>query len=97
MRRPKFWWEKRKEEKELLEEAELILEKLKTLDDELAADIIDELRTLLIDEYNAMTFALIPGLELGEGRYRFIVILLIFCTNKLPNPVPCITMLPFAK
>jgi len=38
------------------------MEKLKTLDDELAADIIDELRTLLIDEYNAMAFALIPGL-----------------------------------
>ncbi len=62
MKRPKFWWEKRREEKKLLEEAELIMEKLRMLDDELAADIIDELRTLMVDEYNAMVFALILGL-----------------------------------
>ena len=71
MRRPKFWWEKKNEEKRLLEEAELILEKLKMLDDELAYDILDELRTRLIDEYNAMTFALIPGFgHIYVGRFR---------------------------
>ena len=43
--------EKRREKK-LLEEAELILEKLKMLDNKLASDILDELRTRIVDEYN---------------------------------------------
>jgi len=54
----------------LLEEAELIMEKLRMLDEKPATDIIDELRTRLIDEYNAMVFALIPGLgHIYIGRF----------------------------
>jgi len=84
MRKPKFWWEKKREEKKLLEEAKLIIEKLKMLDYEFASDIIDELRTKLIDEYNAMIFALIPGLghiyakRFWEGIMIFFLVMFTF-------------------
>ncbi len=90
MRRPKFWWEKRKEEKKLLEEAEHIMEKLKMLDDELATDILDELKPLLIDEYNAMSFALIPGLgHIYVGRFweGVIIFFLVMFTFGLGIPL----------
>jgi len=50
----------------------------------------------LIREKGEYGVAIALYLALGVSK-SFIVILLIFCTNKLPNPVPCITMLPFAK
>ena len=84
MRRPKFWWEKRKEEKDLLEESELIMEKLKILDEELSSGVLDELRTRLIDEYNAIVFALIPRLghiyakRFWEGVVIFFLVMFTF-------------------